>query len=154
MAKQPDKRGQIQDRDRKGRFVRGVSGNPEGRSRGSRNRATIACESLLMGEGEALTRKAIQLALAGDTTALRLCLERLLPPAKDRPVSIKLPRPESAAETRQAMAEIIEAAGKGEITPGEARILASLIETHRRVLELDDIEARLIALEKHVGADK
>jgi hypothetical protein len=46
---------------------------------------------LLEGEAKALTRKAIELGLAGDTTALRLCLERLVPPRKDRPISLDLP---------------------------------------------------------------
>jgi hypothetical protein len=67
------------------------SGNPAGRPRGARNRATIAAEALLEGEAEALTRKAIELAMAGDPTALRLCLERLVPPRKGRAVAFDLP---------------------------------------------------------------
>ena len=59
-------------------FPPGVSGNPAGRLPGTRNRATMAAEALLDGEAEALTRKAIEMAMAGDTTALRLCLERIL----------------------------------------------------------------------------
>lgn len=60
-------------------FPKGVSGNPAGRKAGTRNRATMAAEALLDGEAEALTRKAVELALQGDTVALRLCLERLCP---------------------------------------------------------------------------
>ena len=37
-----------------------------------------------MAEAEALTRKAIERALEGDTTALRLCLDRLLPPCRPK----------------------------------------------------------------------
>ena len=65
-------------------------GNP-GRPKGARHRITRAAEALLDGETEALTRKAIELALAGDGMALRLCLERILPPRKERPVDIELP---------------------------------------------------------------
>ena len=54
------------------RWKKGFSGNPNGRAAGSRNRATLAIEALLEGEGEALTRKAIELAKAGDMAALRL----------------------------------------------------------------------------------
>jgi hypothetical protein len=50
-----------------------------GRPRGSRGKATVAAEKLLDGEAKALTRKAIDLAKEGDTTALRLCLERIVP---------------------------------------------------------------------------
>src|SRR5688572_12089727 len=53
-------------------------GNP-GRRPGVRNRATMAAMALLEGETEAITRKAVELAKAGDTVALKLVLERLLP---------------------------------------------------------------------------
>jgi hypothetical protein len=60
-------------------FEKVRSGNPAGRRRGSRNRATLAAAVLLEGESEALTHKAVELALAGDPVALRLCIERILP---------------------------------------------------------------------------
>ena len=59
-----------------------TKGNP-GKPRGARHKATQAALALIDGEGEALTRKAIDMALAGDTVALRLCLERLAPPRKE-----------------------------------------------------------------------
>ncbi len=55
----------------------GVSGNPAGRREGSRNRATLALQALLDGEGERVVRKAVAMALEGNETALRLVLERL-----------------------------------------------------------------------------
>ena len=55
-----------------GQFAKGKSGNPNGRPQGSRNAATLALESLLDGQAEALTQKAIDLALAGDLGALRI----------------------------------------------------------------------------------
>src|SRR6516164_11739327 len=72
-------------------FEKGRSGNLAGRPRGSMNRATKSAASMLHAEAEALTRKAVELALAGDASALRLCLERLMPPRKDRPISLPLP---------------------------------------------------------------
>jgi hypothetical protein len=68
-------------------FRPGQSGNPAGRPKGARNRTTLAAEAILEGEAEALTRKAIELALAGDVIALKLCLERLMRPRKERSVS-------------------------------------------------------------------
>ena len=78
------------------RFRKGQSGNPSGRPRGARNKTTLAVEALLDGEAEVLTRKAVERAKEGDSVALRLCLERILPPRKDRPVSFALPKIESA----------------------------------------------------------
>jgi Family of unknown function (DUF5681) len=63
-------------RDAEGRFRKGQSGNPAGRSRGSHNKSIEAAELLLEGEAEALTRRAVELALEGDAAALRLCLDR------------------------------------------------------------------------------
>src|SRR6516162_8366084 len=47
-------------------FHKGESGNSAGRQRGSRNRTTILMQSLLEADGEALARKAIDLAKGGD----------------------------------------------------------------------------------------
>ena len=62
MARQPEKTG----RQQAGKFAPGVSGNPDGRPRGARHKTTLAIEALLEGQHEALTQKAIDLALAGD----------------------------------------------------------------------------------------
>ena len=63
-------------------FHKGESGNPAGRQRGSRNRTTILMQSLLEADGEALARKAIDLAKGGDLAALRMCMDRLVPARK------------------------------------------------------------------------
>src|SRR5262245_43322647 len=73
-----------------GRFQKGFSGNPNGRPVGSRNRTTLALQAILDGEGELIIRKAIEMALAGDMVALRLCLERLVPVRHERPVAADL----------------------------------------------------------------
>lgn len=64
------------ERKQAGRFRKGESGNPSGRPRGARNAATLTCEALLDGQAEALTQKAVEMALAGDVVALRLCAQR------------------------------------------------------------------------------
>ncbi len=87
-------------------FKKGKSGNPNGRPQGSRNKATLAIEELLDGEAEGLTRKAVELAMEGDTTALRLCLDRLCPPRKDRPVSFDLPTMKVPADAVAALRRI------------------------------------------------
>src|SRR5438309_11369164 len=75
-------------RDGRGRFRKGQSGNPAGRPLGSVNSATRAAMQLLDGEAEALTRKAIELALAGEPAALRLCMERIVGARRGRPVDL------------------------------------------------------------------
>ena len=125
-------------------------GNP-GRPKGARNKVTRAVEELLDGDAEALTRKAIELALAGDTTALRLCLERLCPPRKERVVILDLPALKGIKDVPAVAAEILRAVGNGEITPGEGQALSALVEGHTRAVELVDLDQRLKALEANGG---
>lgn len=127
------------------------TGNP-GRPKGSRNRTTRAMEALLEGEAEPLTRKAVELALAGDMTALRLCLDRLMPPRRDRHVAFALPKLEAAADAVQASAALVEAVAKGELTPSEAAELSKLVEGFTRAVEAHDHEQRLERLEAQAAA--
>jgi hypothetical protein len=131
------------DRDRKGRFARGNSGRPKG----ARHKATVAALALLDGEAEALTRKVIELALEGDVTALRLTLERIVSPRREAPVTFSLPSMTSAADASKAMAGVLEATARGDLTPGEAAAVAALVEQYRKTLELTELEARIVALE-------
>ena len=85
-------------RDPRGRFSKGRSGNPAGRPRGCRDHANRAAQLLLAGEGEALTRKAVELALAGDPAALRLCLERIVGPYREPAVEFTMAPIRNAAE--------------------------------------------------------
>ena len=133
----------------KGRpFRKGVSGNPAGKPPGARNRTTLAVQELLSGEAEKLTRKCVALALQGDSTALRLCMERLAPPPKDRPIDFPIPPAATAREINMALAKVAEAVGTGTLTPGEGNSLAALLEVHRRGIESADLEDRIERLEK------
>ena len=101
-------------------FPKGRSGNPAGRPPGARNAATLAAEQLLDGEATTITRKAIELAKLGDMVAVRLCLDRIVPPRRDRPVHFALPPLNSADDAGKAIAAIATAVASGELTPTEA----------------------------------
>lgn len=142
MSGAADKTGQEQPKAGCKGFTPGVSGNPAGRPPGSRNRATLAVEALLEGEAEALTRKCIECALEGDGQALRLCLDRLAPPRRDRPVSFALPPLKEAADARDAFAAVVRVVAEGELTPSEAVTLAGLIEQFAKVDDATEVERR------------
>lgn len=99
------------------------------------------------GEGEALTRKAIEAALGGDMTALRLCLERVAPARKDAPVSFDLPTLDGPADALKATAGALEAMARGDLTPSEAGAVVALLDSYRRAFETTELETRLTALE-------
>jgi hypothetical protein len=88
-----------------------------GRPKGARHRTTVAIEALLEGEGEALTRKAIELAKAGDMQALRLCMDRLAPPRRDSPVAFNPPEMSTVSDVVLAMGALLKAVAEGDLTP-------------------------------------
>lgn len=132
-------------------FQQGQSGNPNGRPRGSRNRSTQALEAILDGEAEALTRRAIEMALAGDGPAMRMCLDRLMPVRKDRPITFSLPEIETAADLTKATRALMQGVADGEITPSEAAELSKLVDAHVKAIEAVDFATRLAALEQASG---
>ncbi|MFY9833552.1 MAG: hypothetical protein WAK66_12675, partial [Methylocystis sp.] len=114
---------------------------------GLHHKATLAAEALLDGEAQALTRKCIEMAKVGDTMALRLCLERIIPPRRDRPLSFLLPVITSADDAAKLMASILSAVATGDVTPSEASDVARLVEAFTKVLETAEFERRLDVLE-------
>ena len=99
------------------------------------------------GEAEQLGRTAITMALGGDTTALKLCLERLCPPRRDRAVALRLPDINAVADLPRVSAAIIAATAAGQITPAEGEQLGRLVASHATALQTCEFEARLRALE-------
>lgn len=133
-------------------FQAGQSGNPGGRPKGARSRATMALEAILEGDGEAITRKVIELAMAGDGPALRLCMDRLMPVRKDRPIRFVLPEIQTAADLTKATSALLQGVADGEITPSEAAELSKLVDAHVKAITAVDLDARIAALEQPAGA--
>lgn len=121
-------------------------GNP-GKPKGSRHRATQAVQALLDGEAQAITQKAVDLALQGDGAALRLCLERIAPPRRDAPITFTLPPMSTANDAAKAAASVLASVADGDMTPTEGAHVMALIETYRRTLEVTELESRIAALE-------
>jgi hypothetical protein len=107
----------------------------------------MLAEKLLDGEAEAMVRVAIEKAKQGDVIALRLCLDRILPPRRDRPVIFNIPPVQSASDAAAAMAAITVAVRRGELTPVEGVELSHVIEVCLKTIEVVEIERRLQALE-------
>jgi hypothetical protein len=131
-------------------FRPGHSGNPTGKPKGTRHRATMIAEQLLDGEAESLTRTVIEKAKQGDMIALRLCLDRIVPPRRDRPVHFTVPELKSAADAGRAVAAIALAVSHGDLGVSEAAELSKLIENFVRAIEATDLEKRLLALEQRL----
>jgi Family of unknown function (DUF5681) len=133
-------------------FQPGQSGNPSGKRKGTRHRATMLAERLLDGEAETMTRQIIQKAKNGDMVALRFCLDRILPPRRDRTVRFELPELVSTSDAGRAMAAITTAVARGYLTPSEAGELSRLLEVYVKTIEAVEFDKRLQALERNAHA--
>ena len=127
----------------------GQSGNPKGRPPGvgeiGKMRAAIA------GNVPAILQSLTTAALAGDVQAARLLLERALPPIKpvEQPQPLSLP---DGTLTEQGRA-VLAAVAAGELAPGQGAALLGAIGTLARVAEIDELAARITALEGRHATD-
>lgn len=124
-------------------FEPGQSGNPSGRPKGSGTTAKLRAD--IAKHAPDVITKLVEMARAGDTQAARLLLERVLPPVKatDSPAPITLPEGSLSDQARAVMA----AAGRGEIAPAQAAQLLTGLGAVAKIVEVDEIEKRLSALE-------
>jgi hypothetical protein len=133
----------------KGRFGAGNQMG-RGRPRGSRNRATAFQEALERG-GFAIIRKVKREALKADPTAMKLCMERLIPVAKAQNSRFPVPKVETAANLMEALCGLIKAVAEGEMSAQEGESVARIIESQRKMIETEGFDARLRVLEKSRG---
>jgi hypothetical protein len=129
----------------------GRSANPNGRPRGSMNKATLLAESLIEGEAEAIVRKAVALAKKGDVGMIRALLGFILPAKKDRHLTLALPPIESAEDALLVSRSIVGAIASGELSPSEGADMAKAVELHIKLFETVDLERRLEVLEQQRG---
>jgi len=135
------------ERDPQGHFIRGLSGNPAGRPRGSRNKDTVMVEQMFERFGGALANKAVNMALEGNMAAMRLCVSRIVAPRRKRASEFALPPLRTAADLAPAVAAIAEAVGDGAISTDEAFQLSQIVDAFARALAAGDVEERLQRLE-------
>lgn len=137
----------------KGQFKPGVSGNPRGRPKGIKDRR-VSLRELLQPHAGDLIGQAIGMALAGDVTALRICMDRIVPPIKEEFVNVTLPKIDSSEDCTRAQAAIIQALASGEMLPSEARLLSELIDHQRQAYETGELTKRLASVEDQLKRDK
>ena len=80
-------------------------------------------------------------------TAAIVLARKLVPDARERPVTFPLPELKAPADSVAALSAITQAVARGELTPGEGSTIAGIVDTHRRALEMHDLERRIAALE-------
>src|SRR5664279_2432262 len=96
-----------------------AAGNTLGRGRpkGSRNKGKSPGQQLLEEYAEPLVRKCISLTGQGDKSAMRLCMERILPARRDASIRLRLPPIGTAQDVDRAAEKVTQETGRGRITP-------------------------------------
>ena len=109
-------------------FKPGVSGNPSGKPKGALNKRTQLIK-LMEAHAEELINKTVELALSGDTVALRLCVERLVPRITDRPATVVMPDI-IAAEATKIIPELLKSLAGQELSVSDMKSLMDIFTAH------------------------
>lgn len=126
----------------------GQSGNPAGKPKGATNHATRMVTALMEEGAREIAQTVVDQAKEGNLMAARLVLDRLAPPVRERSIELDLPDTGTAAGIAEAQQTVLQAVGRGELTPGEGQVLAGILEARRKALETDELIARIKALEE------
>lgn len=130
----------------KSRWKPGQSGNPGGRPK----RIGVVRELLELRRKDLVT-KAIDLALAGDVGALRLCIERLSPPLKSSSEPVVIAGLAEAKTLTDKCEAIVRAVGTGAVSPTVAGELLSAVGSLAKSMETDELARRVAALENRAN---
>lgn len=142
-----DKRLGEQRSNLRGAWKPGQSGNPKGRPKGIRSRATLVAEALMAGDIETVTKAVLLAAMSGDMQAARLIFERMAPVRKGAPVVFDLPKIDTAADVAAATGAVAQAVAAGDLSPEEGQAVAGILEVRRKAIETVEHEVRIAALE-------
>lgn len=124
----------------------GQSGNPRGRPAGSRNRKNVIAGELAK-EGSAVARVVMDAALGGDMQACNMVLQRLSPPLRARAEKVTFELSRDAPLATQAQ-QVLASVAEGQLDAETGKLLIDCIQSVAGIRAVDELEARLIALEE------
>lgn len=123
-----------------------------GRPRGSRNKSKSPGQDLFDEYAEHLIRKAISLGLAGETNALRMCIDRISPARRDAVIQMNLPAIRKAEDLDKAAEKVTQRLRRGKITPVEAGRIMHTLEGRLRIFETVELANRIEKVEEKMAA--
>jgi hypothetical protein len=130
-----------------GKFIKGQSGNVKGRPRGVVDKR-LQYQELFQANAPDLVQKVTDLALEGDTTALRICIDRIVPPlrAMEQPVNLDGLSGSLSEQSNQILLAIAD----GKLSPGEGASLLGALTSHSKIIETTELIERIDKLEQEL----
>ena len=133
-------------------FIKGQSGNPQGRPKGSGLSAQL--RAAIEQDAPSIIAAMIEQAKAGDIQAAKALLDRVLPALKPESQAIDLPELVQAQSLADKAQTVIDSTGAGEISPSAAADMVSAIAGLARVVEVTALQQRLDELERMMKPPK
>jgi len=131
-------------------FKPGKSGNPAGRPKGIKDRR-VALREKLLPHADQLIEMVTTFAKSGDMAAMKIIMDRLIPPLKEEPIHVTIPKIESAADCTQAQAAVVNAVAAGDMLPSEGQAISNLIEAQRRTFETTELAQQMRDLHEEIS---
>lgn len=108
--------------------------------KGHRIHIASVCEKIVSDKAPELVSKTVQAALDGDMTAMRLCMDRVMPVLKNRPVNISIPEINTADDAMKALGQVVKEVAAGVISIDEGNGMIQMINNIREIiLQNEDI---------------
>ncbi len=127
-----------------GRWKPGESGNPAGRPAGSNEVSRL--RTAIAEHVPEIVDRLLEQAKGGDVAAARLLLERVVPPVKPTEQAAPIALPDGSL-TDQGRA-VLQAVATGELAPGQAAQLIASMGSLAKLIETDELAARVAELER------
>jgi hypothetical protein len=134
-------------------FQKGKSGNPAGRRPGSKDVRT-GLRELMRPHAPKLVQTCVNMALAGDTHALKICMDRLVSPIREDFISVSIPKIAGPDDCTSAQAAVLNAVAAGEMLPTEGTVLSGLINAQRLAYETSHLAKQLASIEADLAKIK
>lgn len=130
----------------------GHSGNPDGCPTGSRRKNYVRCDKILEQAAPELIERLIQSAMSGSNQALRTCVERILPVAKNHKIQIDFPSEINTVEqASNAASYLLDAVVKGKLSVQDSEILSRILDKKIHAIQISDIERELQELKANLA---
>lgn len=111
------------------KFKKGEVANPKGRPKGSFQRHTQLAK-MMRDEGEDIILKCIAMAKQGDTTCIKICMDKILPNAKKDQLEFDLPN--LIGKTPEQLVTVLFEAMSGQrMSADEINCVLNMIKTFR-----------------------